>query len=141
MAVSYTHLDVYKRQVVDARCTIPNAGAINLSTLAGTPTRYVWTNATGGTVGTNAPIISNLLPGKYNVQVTDAGGCDTTLRDITVGAVSYTHLDVYKRQYQRFLHVEFWGWLCANRWPEPTSTTYLPKPRFLHGEFALSEPL
>ena len=73
--------------VVDARCTIPNAGAINLSTLAGTPTRYVWTNATGGTVGTNAPIISNLLPGKYNVQVTDAGGCDTTLRDITVGVL------------------------------------------------------
>lgn len=73
--------------VVDARCTIPNAGAINLSTLAGTPTRYVWTNATGGTVGTNAPIISNLLPGKYNVLVTDAGGCDTTLRDITVGVI------------------------------------------------------
>lgn len=73
--------------VIDARCTIPNAGAINLSTLAGTPTRYAWTNATGGTVGTNAPIISNLLPGKYNVLVTDAGGCDTTLRDITVGVI------------------------------------------------------
>lgn len=73
--------------VVNARCTVPNAGAINLSTLAGTPTRYVWTNATGVTVGTNAPILSSLFPGKYNVQVTDVGGCDTTLRDITVGVI------------------------------------------------------
>ena len=71
--------------IVNARCTLPSSGAINLNTLAGTPTRYVWTNALGTTIGNNAPLLNNLLPGKYNVVVTDAGGCDTTLRDITVG--------------------------------------------------------
>jgi gliding motility-associated-like protein len=71
--------------IVNARCTLPSSGAINLNTLAGTPTRYVWTNALGTVIGNNAPLLNNLLPGKYNVKVTDAGGCDTTLRDITVG--------------------------------------------------------
>ncbi|WP_428667315.1 PKD domain-containing protein [Runella sp.] len=71
--------------IVNARCTLPTSGAINLNTLAGTPQTYVWTGATGTGLGTNAPILANLLPGKYNVKVTDAGGCDTTLRDITVG--------------------------------------------------------
>jgi gliding motility-associated-like protein len=71
--------------IVNARCTLPSSGAINLNTLAGTPTRYVWTNAMGMGIGNNAALLNNLLPGKYNVVVTDAGGCDTTLRDITVG--------------------------------------------------------
>lgn len=73
--------------IVDARCTLPNAGAINLNTIAGTPTTYVWTNALGATVGSNAQLLNNLLPGKYNVKVTDVGGCDTTIRDITVGII------------------------------------------------------
>lgn len=71
--------------IVNARCTLPNAGAINLNTLAGTPTRYAWTNAMGTGIGSNTQLLNNLLPGKYNVRVTDAGGCDTTIRDITVG--------------------------------------------------------
>lgn len=71
--------------IVNARCTLPSSGAINLNTLGGTPQTYVWTGATGAGLGTNAPLLANLLPGKYNVKVTDVGGCDTTLRDITVG--------------------------------------------------------
>ncbi|RDB06223.1 PKD domain-containing protein [Runella aurantiaca] len=71
--------------IVNARCTLPSSGAINLNTLAGTPQTYVWTNAMGAGLGTNAALLANLLPGMYNVKVTDAGGCDTTLRDITVG--------------------------------------------------------
>ncbi len=71
--------------IVNARCTLPTSGAINLNTLGGTPQQYAWTNAMGTGLGNNAPLLNNLLPGKYNVKVTDAGGCDTTLRDITVG--------------------------------------------------------
>ena len=72
--------------IVNARCTLPTSGAISLSTLGGAPTVYAWTNAANNaSLGTSSPLLNNLLPGKYNVKITDAGGCDTTLRDITVG--------------------------------------------------------
>jgi gliding motility-associated-like protein len=80
--------------IVNARCTLPSSGAINLNTLAGTPTRYVWTTAQGAGIGTSAPLLSNLTPGKYNVKVTDSGGCDTTLNDITVGIIPEKFLDL-----------------------------------------------
>ncbi|MCU0340494.1 MAG: PKD domain-containing protein [Spirosomaceae bacterium] len=80
--------------IVNARCTVPNAGAINLTATAGTPRTYAWTNTAGMPIGTNAALLNNLLPGKYNVKVTDAGGCDTTLRDITVGITPERFLEL-----------------------------------------------
>ena len=66
MAVSYTHLDVYKRQVVDS-------SEIQQYILA-------------------APILRNT----YLPMIPDM--IDKVLMPYT-GSVSYTHLDVYKRQF------------------------------------------
>jgi gliding motility-associated-like protein len=80
--------------VVNARCTLPTSGAISLNTQSGRPTTYAWSNAAGMVLGTNSPLLNNLTPGRYNVKVTDAGGCDTTLRDIAVGIVQEKFLNV-----------------------------------------------
>ena len=65
MAVSYTHLDVYKRQI--------------------------GFQATDGGSGSSAGLVLT--------QVVDHGGLNLSVNsDRTITAVSYTHLDVYKRQ-------------------------------------------
>ena len=68
MAVSYTHLDVYKRQLL-MRTIFSQNGIVNTLLL-------------------NAGIIEKAIPFWSN----------TMLARVMVVAVSYTHLDVYKRQ-------------------------------------------
>ncbi|MFN4147248.1 MAG: PKD domain-containing protein [Runella sp.] len=71
--------------VVNARCTQPSSGTIVLNILSGTPNRYTWTDANNRPIGTNNSLLRDLLPGRYNVRITDVGGCDTTLNNIVVG--------------------------------------------------------
>ena len=70
MAVSYTHLDVYKRQHYGSSST----GLFNILS-----------------IGTNVIIEQSLFNGRGNTLT-------VLLRDNNYRAVSYTHLDVYKRQ-------------------------------------------
>ncbi len=71
--------------IVNARCTQPTSGSITISATGGIPATYAWTNASKAAVGTSAPLLDKLSPGKYNVKVTDQNGCEATLDDITVG--------------------------------------------------------
>lgn len=62
-----------------------------------TPTySYVWKNSTGTTIGTNSPILSNIVAGEYSVVITDAKGCELpktfTVEQPTQPLVSETHL-------------------------------------------------
>ena len=77
MAVSYTHLDVYKRQLLDSYAMVHDE--------------------TNSTVGVQQPVlfqttnISNKItynPNTGYFSIPEAG----------IYTVSYTHLDVYKRQ-------------------------------------------
>ncbi len=59
-----------------------NNGAITVSGLGGTaPYSYVWSN------GANSPSTEGLLPGTYNVTVTDVNNCITDIQSIEVGHV------------------------------------------------------
>ena len=73
-SVSYTHLDVYKRQVLDDVCMDVRAGEV----LA--------------LMGENGAGKSTLIKIITGVEKADAGEI------VYMGPVSYTHLDVYKRQ-------------------------------------------
>ncbi len=39
------------------------------------PITYVWTNSSGGIIGSNNDTLSNLPPGYYSLNITSAGGC------------------------------------------------------------------
>merc|ERR1711974_249528 len=60
--------------LTDVDCNGADNGSASVSASGGvTPYTYLWsTGATGNSV-------SGLSPGNYNVQVTDANGCDTTI--------------------------------------------------------------
>ena len=75
--VSYTHLDVYKRQAVRARARIEYRLSVD-PCQRGSVSCVRPTRRTHGSAGRN--------------------------RDLGAGPVSYTHLDVYKRQRQTCLH-------------------------------------
>ena len=113
MAVSYTHLDVYKRQqrkpaiIISASpSTIIAAGtSVTFSTTidaGGTSPIFQW-KKNGNNVGTNLPtyIDNTLMNGDIiSCSLTSDVICITgnaaTSNYLTT--VSYTHLDVYKRQ-------------------------------------------
>ena len=81
-AVSYTHLEVYKRQVaVCVGDAVPGWLCFTLALRAGTAAAALF----GFLIG--IPVLR--LQGDYLAIVT-----------LAFGAVSYTHLDVYKRQRQ-----------------------------------------
>jgi hypothetical protein len=62
-------------------CTPTGAGggAVTLTTVSGgfggAPYTYLWTKTGDGAYSATTKDITNLTPGTYNVQVTDAGGC------------------------------------------------------------------
>ena len=80
-----------------ATCNGSN-GAIDLNVTPAIGNTYLWSN------GSTNEDLSNLSPGNYSVTVTGANGCvssDTFLisnQNSNFTSVSYTHLDVYKRQ-------------------------------------------
>ena len=64
--------------VTDATCAADCDGAIDLTVSGGTPGyNYVWSPAPS--VGQGTPNASGLCAGDWDVTVTDANGCDTTL--------------------------------------------------------------
>ena len=88
--VSYTHLDVYKRQGF-----APSTSSVLVLTVSPEQVTYTisasstpYALAQGGSV--NIPITVPPIGGAYNAVV-------------TLSAVSYTHLDVYKRQIYEYL--------------------------------------
>ncbi len=71
--------------VVDnAACTQPDSGSIALNITGGQPTTYRWLSSTGQVVSSNATA-TNLQPGTYSLETSDAGGCTFTLTGIVVG--------------------------------------------------------
>ena len=101
--VSYTHLDVYKRQLFDFTGSSPQTkGPINCvkaSTLS--TIEYAVKVVTGGdSIPTNDGcfrMIQSILPEGSIVNAVKPA--PTGSRGLTVQPVSYTHLDVYKRQH------------------------------------------
>ncbi len=62
----------------NVNCFGENNGTATVSmTGANQPAQILWKNSSGTTVGTTA-IVSNLAPGNYTVQVTDANNCSAT---------------------------------------------------------------
>ena len=85
-AVSYTHLDVYKRQSVNAAAGKLRESGFNVDI----------ERATGDTVLYQYPAAGTIVPRQstiilYSEDRSESGG----------DPVSYTHLDVYKRQSDR----------------------------------------
>ena len=90
--VSYTHLDVYKRQIVGKLA----------ATLGGKATIKTYSNQRQALAGADFVVCCFQVGGYEPCTVTDfevpkAYGLRQTIAD-TLGTVSYTHLDVYKRQ-------------------------------------------
>ena len=102
-AVSYTHLDVYKRQnIFSALYQVPS-GAFPVKT-----SRNVWG---GTTVYANKPIASISGRGYARSQTRNMYADMKLNQDLSalvkgLSAVSYTHLDVYKRQAGTFENTE-----------------------------------
>ena len=84
LAVSYTHLDVYKRQIEYKTIELTNADQ-----------ESTW-SAVWSKVLVNVPVYEYNDANENGIQ--DAGEKITAYYVYTAEAVSYTHLDVYKRQ-------------------------------------------
>lgn len=80
--------------IINAKCTQPTSGLINLTVTGGTPSTFSWTDSNQKPIGTNAPLLDKLAPGKYNVKVTDTNGCEANLNDITVGILPEKFIDL-----------------------------------------------
>ena len=96
--VSYTHLDVYKRQGTYTITSTDNNSC--------TATTVLTVNQP--MLGVNISNITNILCfGDCNAtaQANNIGGVNPITYSIT--AVSYTHLDVYKRQVYRSSYFKF----------------------------------
>ena len=103
MSVSYTHLDVYKRQgKYGGDTAISTVGIItSVQTLMLMP-------LIGMTQG-QQPIIS------YNFGAKRVDRVKETLKYTIIASVSYTHLDVYKRQLVDSNSIEMYPCILENR--------------------------
>ena len=107
VAVSYTHLDVYKRQTLE-RFDCSHSPSVNHALIAELATcRFVLEQAPvliAGPTGTGKSPLDVYKRQVYAVSLEtsgalDIGGVDQRVsRIVDLKAVSYTHLDVYKRQ-------------------------------------------
>jgi gliding motility-associated-like protein len=65
-------------QITNITCKGGTTGAVSITVGGGTPQySYAWTGP-NGIIATNAPAISGLIAGTYNVTITDANGCKKT---------------------------------------------------------------
>ena len=106
VAVSYTHLDVYKRQVYDS--FIKRYKRINDKTgKEQFVVPYLMSSHPGSTMKEAIELAEYVRDlGYMPEQVQDFYPTPSTLSTCMyyTGSVSYTHLDVYKRQLQKICH-------------------------------------
>ena len=118
--VSYTHLDVYKRQADSQMVTMSHVGKSTVTVQASSSASN---NASLSSLqvspGTLSPEFSADTDA-YSVNV----GLDVSRLTISVttadpnasyAAVSYTHLDVYKRQFWYWQLFQLWHFTCHAR--------------------------
>ena len=117
MTVSYTHLDVYKRQELDLATADTIAHEMKEWAIEKGATHYThWFQPLTGTAAEkhdsfitapmpNGKVLMSfsgkeLIKGEPDASSFPSGGLRATFeaRGYTAWAVSYTHLDVYKRQ-------------------------------------------
>ena len=101
-SVSYTHLDVYKRQITDS---VKVSGDKVDKDKAGKYTVTYEVSDSSGNKSTATRAVSYTHLDVYKRQILDGRPVSelkekelTRVRRDTIGSVSYTHLDVYKRQ-------------------------------------------
>lgn len=76
---------------LDASCNTSIDGAIEVLVSGGTgPYNYEWTGPNG--FNANTASINDIGPGTYNLETTDANGCQTTL-DVTIGFIIEVNAD------------------------------------------------
>nr|WP_293834341.1 gliding motility-associated C-terminal domain-containing protein [uncultured Arsenicibacter sp.] len=69
---------------MSALCSVPNSGSANLTITGGTPTVFVWRDATGAIVSQTQPF-TGAAAGRYNVEISDAGGCRLNIPIVDIG--------------------------------------------------------
>ena len=117
MAVSYTHLDVYKRQGLDAALGYAYAAKIPYG-IGLIKNKYIGRTFISpeqedrlDKVRIKLSPVKSVIDGKRVILIDDSIVRGTTSKQIVkllrdAGAVSYTHLDVYKRQNSESLQKE-----------------------------------
>ena len=95
MAVSYTHLDVYKRQAVIIVLAMNLVGSLLISALVIFPALSAMRLFKSFRSVTISAAVLSVLSATAGILISILAG--------TPVAVSYTHLDVYKRQVVRMM--------------------------------------
>jgi gliding motility-associated-like protein len=67
-----------------ALCSRPLSGTASLNVQGGTPTVYLWRDASGSPISGSA-VLTNINSGTYSVEVGDANGCTAVVGNIAVG--------------------------------------------------------
>ncbi|GAB4037994.1 T9SS type B sorting domain-containing protein [Spirosoma gilvum] len=70
--------------VKDALCSIPNSGTISVNVTGGTAASYSWYGS-GNAVIATTPVLGQIAPGLYKVQIVDTKGCKALKDSIKVG--------------------------------------------------------
>ena len=96
MTVSYTHLDVYKRQVWKCTQTLNTP-----SGYSGGPVRLELIQNVNGTPTASVVLEDQVIQFPYDLDITGAPGISEGTLYLSE-PVSYTHLDVYKRQQEQY---------------------------------------
>ncbi|MCB9327792.1 MAG: T9SS type A sorting domain-containing protein [Lewinellaceae bacterium] len=76
--------------VTNAACASDASGAINVTATGGTGQLSYDLNGMNNTTG----VFSDLVPGTYTVQITDQGGCSSTVEATIVGTLAFQNVNV-----------------------------------------------
>lgn len=70
--------------IKDALCSIPNSGTVSVTVTGGTAASYSWYGPTNTVIATT-PVLGQVSPGLYKVQIVDDKGCKALKDSIKVG--------------------------------------------------------